>query len=65
MENVTNINRSATRRAVDDFAAVTKPRKSDYPLQVFVDFGGDPGPWVALGVNDTVYAIGWLPEEYR
>lgn len=34
-----------------------------HKAQVFLDYGDTPGPWVRVGVNDTVYGIGYLPEE--
>ena len=57
--------KSATRRAVDNFQLTSFQRDSGHMFQVFVDYGGDPGPWLAIGLNDTVYTIGWLPERYK
>ena len=57
--------RTATRRAVDNFSMSAYHEDCGHNFQVFIDCGGDPGPWVAVGINDTVYTIGWLPERYR
>lgn len=66
MDNISVVPfKSATRKVVDDFTMTAFYRDSGHSFQIFVDCGGDPGPWLAIGLNDTVYTIGWLPETYR
>ncbi len=64
MENVRDI-RSGTQRAVDSFVVGTVRRECTHAFQLDVDFGDDPGPWLAIGVNETVYTIGWPPATLR
>lgn len=52
------------QQAVEGFTCGARQTKSNHAFQLFVDCGGDPGPWVALGINDTVYTLGWVPEKY-
>lgn len=56
--------RAGPQQAVEGFVCTAKRIKSDHTFQVYVDCGGDPGPWLAVGINDTVYAVGWVPEHY-
>ena len=36
--------------------------ENTHKAQVFLDYGDVPGPWVKVGINTTVYAIGYLPD---
>ena len=31
-------------------------------FQFYIQYGSEPGPWVKVGVNDTEYLIGFLPQ---
>lgn len=42
-----------------------KPVKNRYKFQFFIDYGAKPGPWLAVGIQSTAYAIGWLPKGKR
>jgi len=47
------------------FSYEMKPVKNRHKLQLFVDYGVNPGPWLAVGVQSTAYAVGWLPKGKR
>lgn len=34
-----------------------------HKFQLFVDYGNEPGPWLKIGINDTIYGFGYLPKE--
>jgi hypothetical protein len=36
-----------------------------HKAQAFLDYGNVPGPWVKLGINNTVYGFGYLPTKAK
>ena len=53
--------KSLTKQTTPTFKMVVKERVSRHNMQFTVDWGAEPGPWIAFGLNDTVYAAGYLP----
>jgi hypothetical protein len=47
------------------FQVDIRPVKNTHDVQLFVDAGMSPGPWVRVGFNDTSYAAGWLPKQRK
>ena len=66
MENVTKLTgKHGPHKAMEGFSCAAHHIKKNHSLQLFMDCGGDPGPWLAIGLNETLYTFGWVPESYQ
>ena len=36
--------------------------QNQHRAQAFIDVGDQPGPWLKIGINDTEYGFGYLPD---
>lgn len=50
--------------AAEGFVARTYDIDNTHGFQFYVDGGVTPGPWLGIGVNSTLYCLGWIPEGY-
>jgi hypothetical protein len=46
------------------FTAKRYDIEHQHGLQIYVDAGMTPGPWLGIGVNNSLYVLGWAPEDY-
>lgn len=44
------------------FQATAKKVPCRHDIQITVDFGKDPGPYLIIGLNTKSYCIGYLPK---
>jgi hypothetical protein len=65
--NVIKINQRKVlvKEPAPTFHLKTEDVRNEHKAQVFLDYGSEPGPWVRIGINDTAYGIGYLPEEKK
>lgn len=47
------------------FRVAIKKTKNPHKAQLFLNYGSEPGPWISVGINDTVYSFGHLPKKRR
>jgi len=47
------------------FQVAVKQTKNPHKAQFFVDYGSEPGPWLCIGINSTVYGFGYLPKKKK
>ena len=46
------------------FTITSRRIENNYSFQLYTDFGStESGPWLVLGINDTEYGMGYLPEQ--
>lgn len=44
-----------------EFVFKTKTVPCTHAVQLTVDFGIEPGPWIVVGLNETAFCLGYLP----
>jgi len=57
--------RAVVQQKQPTFQVVTKQIKNPHKAQFFLDYGNAPGPWICVGINDTLYGFGYLPKKER
>lgn len=61
-QETTTTKRSLTTTA--GFSLTDRKIQCAHNFQIYCDYGNTPkGPWVKIGINDTEYGIGFLPQE--
>lgn len=45
------------------FQMIKRTVPNKHKVRVTVDYG--PGPWAIVGINDTVYGVGYIPKNKR
>lgn len=55
---------SSTSSSPSTFQVIERRIPNPHSFQFYATYGTQPGPWLAVGINDYEYAIGFLPEHY-
>jgi len=67
---VTNViairqDKSLVQKKSPTFQVAVRHTKNAHKAQVFVDYGDKPGPWLCVGINETIYGFGYLPKKKK
>jgi hypothetical protein len=47
------------------FKVAIKKTRNPHKAQCFLNYGNEPGPWLSVGINESVYSFGYLPKKGR
>jgi hypothetical protein len=55
-------NQTLSDKKAPEFQVVVRKRPNPHKLSLTLDWGDAPGAWLSVGVNDTLWGLGFLPK---